>query len=294
MADVKLNSLATKTNANAAAILVKDSATQNAGAEGWITKAQLNQIIRDEIKAQMSAITSGTPDVPVLDGSTLKYMTLANFAKVAGGQGGVYDGIFIMYHRKSDNNPVLANLDGWSSLQNAGEIADGVGIINGCKILVVAPTGATSSLNWSSAAVSGGATTTTDRLVAMDDWAGRANTTSILNHSTSSAITNTSSYAPGYCNNYSRVNANGSGLTAGKWWLPSLGEMMMIYANMIKVNYALSLISGATQLEKTWYWTSTEYGEPSAWFLSTSDGYLRYGPKANTTFSVRAVSTFIA
>ena len=86
MADVKLNSLATKTNANAAAILVKDSATQNAGAEGWITKAQLSQIIRDEIKAQMSAITSGTPDVPVLDGSTMKYMTLANFAKVVGGR----------------------------------------------------------------------------------------------------------------------------------------------------------------------------------------------------------------
>lgn len=84
MADVKLNSLATKTNANAAAILVKDSATQGSGGEGWITKAQLSQIIRDEIKAQMSAITSGTPDVPVLDGNTLKYMTLANFAKVAG------------------------------------------------------------------------------------------------------------------------------------------------------------------------------------------------------------------
>lgn len=85
MADVKLNSLATKTNAKAAAILVKDSATQGSGGEGWITKAQLSQIIRDEIKAQMSAITSGTPDVPVLDGNTLKYMTLANFAKVAGG-----------------------------------------------------------------------------------------------------------------------------------------------------------------------------------------------------------------
>ena len=87
MADVKLNSLATKTNANAAAIFVKDSATQNQGAEGWISKAQLNQIIRDEVKAQLSAITSGSPDVPVLDGSTLKYMTLANFAKVVGEQG---------------------------------------------------------------------------------------------------------------------------------------------------------------------------------------------------------------
>lgn len=86
MADVKLNSLATKTNANAAAILVKDSATQNQGAEGWITKAQLNQIIRDEVKAQLSAITSGTPDVPVFNGSTLTYMTLPNFASVVGEQ----------------------------------------------------------------------------------------------------------------------------------------------------------------------------------------------------------------
>ena len=54
-------------------------------------------------------------------------------------------------------------------------------------------------------------------------------------------------------------------LTAGKWWLPSLGEMFMIYANMTKINYALSLITGATQLVEDWYWTSTENSGTSAW-----------------------------
>lgn len=204
----------------------------------------------------------------------------------------IEDGIFIMFHRNSDNYPLMVKPHKWPSYQSSGEIAEGVVIVEGGKILVVAPT--ETALTWSSAAVSGGATTTTDRITAMNDWAGRANTTSILNHSTSSAITNTSSYAPGYCNNYSRVNANGNGMTAGKWWLPSLGEMMMIYANMTKINYALSLINGADQLQETWYWTSTEYGASSAWLLSLGDGTVYYYiPKASGTYRVRAVSAFL-
>jgi hypothetical protein len=82
-------------------------------------------------------------------------------------------------------------------------------------------------------------------------------------------------------------------MTAGKWWLPSLGEMMMIYANMTKVNYALSLINGADQLQETWYWTSTEYGATPAWYLNLYDGYVYDGTKASYTGRVRAVSAFL-
>lgn len=204
----------------------------------------------------------------------------------------IEDGIFIMFHRNSDNYPLMVKPHKWPSYQSSGEIAEGVVIVEGGKILVVAPT--ETDLTWSSADVSGGATTTTDRITAMNDWAGRANTTAIIAHSTSSAVTNTSSYAPGYCNNYSRVNANSQGMTAGKWWLPSLGEMMMIYANMTKVNYALSLINGADQLQETWYWTSTEFSATYAWFLYLSGGYVYgYGTKASNTLRVRAVSEFL-
>lgn len=207
---------------------------------------------------------------------------------------GMYDGVFIMYHRKSDNYPLMVKPHKWTSLQSSGEIADGVVVVEGGKVLVVAPTEATSKLTWSSAALSGGGTTTTDRITAMNDWNGKANTTSQISKSTSSAVTNTASYAPGFCNQYSRANANGYGLTAGKWWLPSLGEMMMIYANMTKINYALSLISGATQLVEDAYWTSTEVSAPFAWTLTLGNGLVGYNTKASYTYRVRAVSAFIS
>ena len=207
----------------------------------------------------------------------------------------INDGIFIMFHRNSDNFPLMVKPYKWPSYQNSGEFADGVVIVEGGKILVVAPTESSSPLTWSSAAISGGGTTTEDRVTAMNDWNGKANTAATIAASRSDAITNTAQYAPGYCNLHSRVNAKGKGLTAGKWWLPSLGEMMMIYANMTKINYALSLIAGATQLVETWYWTSTEGSAANAWFLYLYDGSTNLlSTKASSADRVRAVSAFIS
>lgn len=206
----------------------------------------------------------------------------------------INDGIFIMFHRNSDNFPLMVKPYKWPSYQNSGEIAEGVVIVEGGKILVVAPTESSSPLTWSSAAISGGGTTTEDRVTAMNDWNGKASTAAIIKASKADAITNTAQYAPGYCNLYSRANANGKGLTAGKWWLPSLGEMFMIYANMTKINYALSLITGATQLVEDWYWTSTEGSATTAWILYLGDGNTsNWFTKASSTFRVRAVSAFI-
>ena len=198
------------------------------------------------------------------------------------------DGVFIMTHRKSDDFPIMYKPHKWTAQQSAGEVADGVVIVEGGKILVVAPTD--EAMHWSSAAVSGGGTTTSDRVTVMNDWNGKANTAAQITHAECSS----NAYAPGYCANYSRVNANGKGLTAGKWWLPSLGEMMMIYANMTKINYALSLISGATPLQEAAYWTSTEGSATGAWNLNLSYGYANYGTKASYTYRVRPVSAFIA
>lgn len=199
------------------------------------------------------------------------------------------DGVFIMTHRKSDDFPIMYKPHKWTAQQSAGEVADGVVIVEGGKILVVAPTD--EAMHWSSAAVSGGGTTTSDRVTAMNDWNGEANTAAQITHAECSS----NAYAPGFCHQYSRVNANGKGLTAGKWWLPSLGEMMMIYANMTKINYALSLISGATPLQETAYWTSTEYSATYAWYLNLGNGLAGNGlTKASTTRRVRPVSAFIA
>ena len=191
-----------------------------------------------------------------------------------------------MFHRISDNYPLMVNPDKWPNYQSSGEIAEGVVVVEGGKILVVSPT--ETALKWSSAAVSGGGVTTSDRVTAMNDWAGKANTASQIKHTECSSA----SYAPGFCAAYSRVNAKGQGLTAGRWWLPSLGELFCIYANMRKINYALSLIEGATQLSETWYLSSTEHSAPHAWGLSLYGGYAGYDTKAYS-YSVRPVSAFL-
>ena len=243
--------------------------------------------------AAVTTVTTVTTSqtIPLTDGSgNVTKISLANL-KAALLEGinlnSINDGVFVMFHRKSDDYPLMVKPDKWPSYQSSGEIAEGVVVVEGGKILVVAPT--ETSLYWSSAAVSGGGKTTSDRLTALDDWTGKANTAAQITHAECSSA----SYAPGYCAQYSRTNANGKGLTAGRWWLPSLGELMMIYANMRKINYALSLIEGATQLAETWYWSSTEYSATFAWYLNLYDGYAYVSTKATHQDRVRAVSAFL-
>ena len=229
--------------------------------------------------------------IPLTDASgNVTKVTLANLkSALLGGLNlnAMNDGVFIMFHKKSDDYPRAVKPDKWASYQNSGEIAEGVMIVEGGKILVVAPTEAT--LYWSSAAVSAGGKTTTDRETALNDWTGKTSTAAQITHNECK----TESYAPGFCASYERVNANGKGLTAGRWWLPSLGELMMIYANMRKINYALSLINGATQLAEAWYWSSTECGAAYAWILYLSNGYASNITKAAYQYRVRPVSAFL-
>ena len=240
-----------------------------------------------------ATVASGEKFVKVDGNGNTTLITLDNLrSQLLGGQSlnALEDGIFIMTHRKSDDYPIMYKPHLWTAQQNAGEIADGVVVVEGGKVLVVAPTESDAAgLLWSSEAVSGGGVTTSDRVTAYNDWAGKTNTAAQITKPQCQGA----SYAPGFCAAYSRTNANGKGLTAGKWWLPSLGEMMMIYANMTKINYALSLISGAQQLASTWYWTSTEYSATYAWILYLSYGYMYGTTKASNRYRVRAVSAFI-
>ena len=255
---------------------------------------QTRKLIEKSTVAQINA----TDKFPITDANgnvmLVTLATIKNAIMDGANLNTMYDGVFIMYHRNSDNFPLMVKPHKWTSIQSSGEIAAGVVIVEGGKCLVVAPTESASKLTWSSAVISGGGTTTSDRVTAINDWNGKANTTAQINASTSSAVTNTASYAPGFCNLYSRTNANSQGLTAGKWWLPSLGEMLMIYANMTKINYALSLINGATQLQEDAYWTSTEYSATRAWYLHLGSGRANCDTKASNTNRVRAVSAFIA
>lgn len=252
---------------------------------------------------------NGNQTIPLVDSNgNITRITLDAFRKaVTGGLdlNAIEDGIFIMYHRTSDGYPLMVKPNQWPNLESNGEVADGVVIFEGGRHLVVAPTQA-DALPWSSAAVQADSpnygnddnyaaeVSGNNRLAAMLDFNGRQHTDAAIKASSSAHVTNTVSYAPGYCRAYSRANSKGKGLTAGYWWLPSVGELLMMYANKLKINYALSLIKGAQLLDTSWYWSSTENSSAGAWFLHFGAGLLfSWGDKVGDKRHVRPVSAFL-
>ena len=204
----------------------------------------------------------------------------------------VLDNVFVMCHRKSDNYPVAYRPSEWTAQQNAGEVATGVLIIDGGRQLVIAPTEADTTMLWSSAAAGTGTSYyKTDRLVAQQDFDGKGNQQRIMALDTVRADGN--GYAPGFCASYSRLNANGKGTPAGSWWLPSLGELYLIAANLKKINYALGKINGAKKLGTgNAYWSSTEDSSSYAWFLYLGSMAQGTNNKSQNQRLVRPVSAF--
>lgn len=204
----------------------------------------------------------------------------------------VLDNVFVMCHRKSDNYPVAYRPSEWTAQQNAGEVATGVLIIDGGRQLVIAPTEPNTTMLWSSAAAGTGASYyKPDRLAAQQDFDGKANQQRIM--ALSQVAADGDGYAPGFCASYSRLNANGKGTPAGSWWLPSLGELFLMAANLKKINYALGKINGAKKLGTgNAYWSSTELSSTNAWYLYLGTmGQGNYS-KAQTQRLVRPVSAF--
>ena len=75
------------------------------------------------------------------------------------------------------------------------------------------------------------------------------------------------------------------------WYLPSVQELNMLWNNYYTVASALSQISGATQLTDTYYWSSSERTETSAYYFYFDDGAAKGSLKSHTWY-VRAVRAF--
>lgn len=207
------------------------------------------------------------------------------------------DGCFVMYHKLSDNVSRCASASAWTQLQSDGEVADGVLVSAGSRHIVVAPTGSATTLKWSSAYKGVQPSKyITDRKLCFGDFDGQSRTAAIVADETIGG--DGTGYAPGFCNAYSRSNgmtytgdAANYGMKAGRWWLPSFGELWMMFANKQKINTCLSLITGATTLTGS-HWSSTEYSQYGAWGLYLTTGSMYHHDKTYYSYSVRAVSAF--
>ena len=94
-----------------------------------------------------------------------------------------------------------------------------------------------------------------------------------------------------YCKTYNKGGRS--------WYLPSSGELWLIYNHLEEIQNALSIVGGQ-KFVTTWdegvpvYWSSTERSAAGAWHLHLGDGYLGYwNNKVSDSDMVRPVSAFI-
>lgn len=69
---------------------------------------------------------------------------------------------------------------------------------------------------------------------------------------------------------------------------PTIDELTGIFLNKDKINAALKA-ANLPALKESWYWSSTEYSDCSAWLLDMSDGYRVAYNKDNLSLYVRPV-----
>ncbi len=114
------------------------------------------------------------------------------------------------------------------------------------------------------------------RTDATNEYDGAVNTAKLMNRYDADKY-----YAAYWCADY------GYG-----WYMPAKKELEKIFQNKSKINSTLSKY-GYSQLEGSWYWSSTESvnDEFCAWYVYVGNGYT-YSYSKNFNDYVRAVSAF--
>lgn len=178
----------------------------------------------------------------------------------------------ILYDVLPPNGVYIQHVDGslyvpskWAA---ANTDANGVAVIAGSVKFVVSKEGPISGLYWSSlvSTVISGIVTTTVQSEALKDYAGPANTELL------------SGASAGACKDY--IFPNGA-----RGYMPSIGELNVLYTYKTEVNSALAKIGG-TEINKSYLWSSTQYNATKAWYLGWKSYAVAGGDKNNTALAV--------
>jgi hypothetical protein len=116
-------------------------------------------------------------------------------------------------------------------------------------------------------------------LLNLNNWsnraigAGRTNTTTADTTCTTGAIQAAADY----------VSPAFNGVTRDDWWLPSIGELMVMHANMMQ--------TGVGGFAPDFYWSSSELDANIAWLQRFNDGFQDYDPKT-AFYKIRPVRGF--
>ncbi len=95
-------------------------------------------------------------------------------------------------------------------------------------------------------------------------------------------------YAARICN---ELQVTEGSKTYGDWYLPSKQELNLLYQNKATID-ATATANGGSFFATSFYWSSTDYDQFSAWEQRFSDGVQYYNNKVNNFESIRAVRAF--
>lgn len=174
---------------------------------------------------------------------------------------GLADGVYLIQH---DDTAVL--FTGQTLTNTEKCLYKGVGVKLGDKSLAVAMGDMTED-EIALTKKQGGTRFITKYHDAVADWNGKENTDDI------------------------RGILNDDILLADGEYIPSLGELYFILLHIRDINAALEAIGGKPLCG--WYWASTQYSAPNAWYLYLNNGNANYTTKATHQTRVRAVSAFL-
>lgn len=236
----------------------------------------------DKAENQLSQV-SDFAYLRAVDGSgNSVQISKANIATILGNHAQILrTGGVLIATRESDGYPRFRQVDQAASYAST---AVGVAIFEGGHLIIVAKD--EQAKKWAESNVSGG-NTAVGREGALADFAGRTNTDTI--------VTTLGANAPAaqYCRGYypSNVAADDANFGAGRWWIPSAGELFTIWSHLLEVNRAMAAIGGTALDRGTWYWSSSETSATTAWLVLFYNGFLPTGTKTDER-RVRPVSAF--
>lgn len=182
----------------------------------------------------------------------------------------------------------------WDTSLNDNALGVAV-VTDNCKFAISKDLPTANNIAWSSALYGtdvNGILTTTSQATAITDYAGQDNTDLIMD---ASAIENESNNAAKYC--YAQT------LNGEYGYLPSAGELAVMYNNKSDIDEALMLIGSKSisnrcdEFDSTnapWFWSSTENSSDFSWHLSWEYRSLHFNNrnKASTSSYVYAFPMF--
>ena len=76
------------------------------------------------------------------------------------------------------------------------------------------------------------------------------------------------------------------------WYIPAAGQLRLLYGEFVTLNASLQIVDGIQfpMDHQNYYWSSTEYGQNSVWYLADL-GSMSYVPKYYNNI-IRSVRNF--